>query len=105
MIVNAINPVAIRTPLFETSGSVKPEQAEAFFDSFKNIYPVGRIGECSDTTAAIEFLVDDSTASFLTGCLLPVSSFHSPLYVSLLILFVYFFISRLMEAHLLLENN
>lgn len=74
-IVNAINPVAIRTPLFETSGGLIPEQAEAFFDSFKNIYPVGRVGECTDTTAAIEFLVNDSTASFITGLLLPVSIF------------------------------
>ncbi|XP_055306638.1 uncharacterized protein LOC129570938, partial [Sitodiplosis mosellana] len=37
--VNAINPVAIRTPLFETSVGMTPQQAEAFFESFKNIYP------------------------------------------------------------------
>ena len=72
-IVNAINPVVIRTPFFETNVGLKPEQADAFFDSFKNIYPVGRVGECTDTTAAIEFLINDSTASFITGLLLPVS--------------------------------
>lgn len=68
--VNALNPVAIRTKIFETSGLVA-DDANAFFDSFKNIYPVGRVGEVSDTSYAIQFLVDDS-ASFFTGVLLPV---------------------------------
>lgn len=69
--VNAINPVAIRTPLFHTSGAVTDANADAFFDGFKNYYPVGRVGEVSDTSNAIEFLVKDSS-SFLTGILLPV---------------------------------
>lgn len=69
--VNAINPVAIRTPIFETNFGTTPEQAQAFFDSFKTIYPVGRIGEVTDTSAAIEYLIGD-TASFITGALFPV---------------------------------
>lgn len=60
------------TPLFETGAGMTAQEAEAFFDSFKNIYPVGRVGEVTDTSAAIEFLVNDSTASFITGLLLPV---------------------------------
>lgn len=68
--VNAINPVAIRTPIFDNVGYVAGD-SNAFFDSFKNIYPVGRVGEVSDTSYAIEFLVCDS-ASFFTGVLLPV---------------------------------
>lgn len=69
--VNAINPVAIRTPLFERSGFVTAETADSFFDSYKNIYPVGRVGEVSDTSNAIEFLTKDAS-SFITGMLLPV---------------------------------
>lgn len=69
--VNAINPVVIRTPLFESSGFVTADTAEQFFDSFKSSYPVGRVGEVSDTSNVIEFLTKD-TASFLTGILMPV---------------------------------
>lgn len=68
--VNGICPVTIRTPIFETSGYVADDTNE-FFDSFKNIYPVGRVGEVSDTSYAIQFLVDDA-ASFFTGMLLSV---------------------------------
>lgn len=38
----------------------------------KDKYPVGRVGEVSDTSTAISFLADNSVASFLTGILLPV---------------------------------
>lgn len=33
---------------------------------------MGRVGEVTDTNAAIAFLADDSTGGFLTGILLPV---------------------------------
>lgn len=69
--VNAINPVAIRTPLFETGMGLTAQQADEMFASFKDIYPVGRVGEVTDTTTAIEFLIGDA-ASFITGLLLPV---------------------------------
>lgn len=35
-------------------------------------YPVGRIGEVSDTSTAIAYLADNNVASFITGILLPV---------------------------------
>lgn len=69
--VNSINPVNIRTGIHETGFHMTPEQAAKFYEDFKYIYPVGRVGECSDTSAAIEFLVSDS-ASFITGMLMPV---------------------------------
>lgn len=64
--VNAINPVTIRTPLFENGLVITADQSDEFFDNFKNIYPLGRVGEVSDTSAAIEYLIGD-TASFITG--------------------------------------
>lgn len=69
--VNSVNPAAIRTPIFDTLG-LKAEQAEKMVEEFKNKYPVGRIGDVSDTSAAIAYLADDKLASFLTGILLPV---------------------------------
>lgn len=68
--VNAINPAAIRTPIFQTNG-VKGAEENQFFDKYKNIYPAGRVGEVTDTSHAIEFLVSDA-ASFFAGILLPV---------------------------------
>lgn len=68
--VNAINPVAIRTPLLQNLGFSTNEMDELFI-KYGNIYPIGRVGEVSDTSTAIEFLTSDS-ASFFTGILLPV---------------------------------
>lgn len=69
--VNAICPSAIRTPIIETGLGMTPEQAESFYQSFKTRYPVGRVGEVTDTSAAIEYLIGES-ASFITGALFPV---------------------------------
>lgn len=63
--VNSINPAAIRTPLYKTLG-IDAKAEEELFDSYKSRYPIGRIGEVTDTSAAIEYLVSDR-ASFITG--------------------------------------
>lgn len=69
--VNAINPAVIRTPIHESFlGSA--ENAEKFMTEYGKKYPVGRIGEVSDTSAAIAYLASDQTAAFITGILLPV---------------------------------
>ncbi|XP_055325884.1 uncharacterized oxidoreductase TM_0325-like [Sitodiplosis mosellana] len=69
--VNSINPAAVRTPIFETFG-VNEEQAEKMLEEYKKRYPLGRVGEVHDTSAAIAYLADDEVSSFLTGILLPV---------------------------------
>lgn len=66
--VNAINPGDIRTPLFESVG-VTEANADQYFDECKKQYLVGRVGEVSDTSAAIEFL---ASQPFINGILLPV---------------------------------
>lgn len=66
--VNAINPATIRTPIFEVLG-VDESNAEHFFEERKREYLVGRIGEVSDTSAAIAYLANES---FINGILLPV---------------------------------
>lgn len=47
------------------------EEVEEFYENVSKIYPVGRVGQGSDTSAAIEYLIGD-TASFITGLLLPI---------------------------------
>lgn len=74
--VNSINPSVIRTPIFDTIG-IPSEVAEQMFKEFKNRYPVGRIGDVIDTSAAIAFLADNTTASFITGNLLPVAATYA----------------------------
>lgn len=69
--VNSINPSVIRTPIFDTVG-IPSEIAEQMFSEFKKRYPVGRVGDVSDTSAAIAFLADNKSASFVTGTLFAV---------------------------------
>lgn len=69
--VNSINPAAIRTPIFQTIG-LTTDTAEKMFEEYRKKFPVGRVGEVSDTSAAIAYLADENIASFLTGILLPV---------------------------------
>lgn len=69
--VNAIAPSVIRTPIFGKD-FIPTEKIERYFAHFQSKYPVGRIGDVSDTSAAISFLADNQTASFLTGVILPV---------------------------------
>lgn len=69
--VNSINPAAIRTPIYRTALGIDDEEEQAIFESYKSHYPIGRIGEVSDTSAAIAYLTSES-ASFITGVLLNV---------------------------------
>lgn len=69
--VNSINPLAVRTRIYETYG-VSPEHYEKAMEQYKDLYPVGRVGNVSDTSEAIAFLANNATASFLTGINLPV---------------------------------
>lgn len=69
--VNSINPAKVRTQLFESYGSNLIEYEQRLKDS-RNRYPLGRVGDVSDTSAAIAYLADNDSASFITGVLLPV---------------------------------
>ncbi|XP_031619010.1 uncharacterized protein LOC116338088 [Contarinia nasturtii] len=70
--VNAINPGHVRTDFSRPYlGSVySPELAEHLYNEVANGYPVGRVGEVSDTSNAIAFLANNETASFINGALL-----------------------------------
>jgi NAD(P)-dependent dehydrogenase (short-subunit alcohol dehydrogenase family) len=64
--VNAIAPAVVETPLFDPL--LTPEQLA----SFNAFHPLGRNGQVKDITAAILFLADDSSSSWITGVVLPV---------------------------------
>lgn len=67
--VNSINPGVINTPIFETA--VGADETAQFIEDITPKYPIGRLGELSDSSNAIAFLAND-TASFITGISLPV---------------------------------
>jgi len=69
--VNSVNPAAIRTSFIQNLGMTK-EVSDSIYKGMINQYPVGRIGEVADTSAAIAFLANNETASFLTGIILTV---------------------------------
>lgn len=64
--VNGVNPAAVRTNFLEVVGATR-EQSDQMYEAMKGRYPLGRVGEVTDTSAAIAFLADEKTASFLTG--------------------------------------
>lgn len=68
--VNSVNPGMIRTPIFQTSG-IPEDKVPDHFEKAAKSYPIGRIGEVPDTSAAIAYLASDQ-ASFVTGVLLRV---------------------------------
>lgn len=64
--VNAIAPAVVETPLFDPFLTLEQ------LASFNAFHPLGRNGQVKDTTAAILFLADDSSSSWITGVVLPV---------------------------------
>lgn len=81
--VNSINPGDIRTPIMGTIGL----DVDEYYEKAKKAYLVGRVGEVSDTSAAIEFL---ATQSFINGISFVIVVFV-PFSISSLFLFVYLF--------------
>lgn len=68
--VNAINPGTIRTPIFQSLG-IDEKEMEATLKETAKRYPIGRVGDVSDTTNAILFLANDES-SFINGISLSV---------------------------------
>lgn len=68
--VNSVEPGVIRTPLYENLG-LDEQVLKAFLAAEQEKYPVGRLGEVSDTTNAILFLASEKS-SFINGVSLSV---------------------------------
>lgn len=68
---NSISCAMIRTPILETMEHTA-EEATKIYEYEGKRYLVGRVGEVSDTSAAIAYLASESS-SFINGISLPVS--------------------------------
>lgn len=68
--VNSVNPAMIKTPIFQSIG-INANEANEFYEKSKESYPLKRIGEVSDTAAAIAYLAGEN-AGFVTGVILKV---------------------------------
>lgn len=69
--VNSLNPALIRTPSVYQFG-IPADEMDRMIEKSAKKHPVGRVGEVSDTSAAIAYLADNKFASFITGVLFPV---------------------------------
>ncbi|XP_038057559.1 uncharacterized oxidoreductase TM_0325-like [Patiria miniata] len=72
--VNAVNPGATMTPLFERNGA----EIDKVIELSQKRHPLGRPGEASEVAKAIVFLASDS-AAMVTGCCLAVDGGRSVL--------------------------
>jgi NAD(P)-dependent dehydrogenase (short-subunit alcohol dehydrogenase family) len=68
---NGVRPGAIMTPLAETYLSAYEEEREEMLQSWRDLSPLGLIGEPEDVAAVIAFLLSDD-ARFVTGELVDV---------------------------------
>lgn len=69
--VNAVNPGYIRTPM-----TAPYEKDRATMDFFRQVTPLGRLGEPEDVADAVLFLLSPA-ASFVTGVCLPIDGGRS----------------------------
>ncbi|MBD0318448.1 MAG: SDR family oxidoreductase, partial [Thermoleophilia bacterium] len=68
---NGVRPGAIMTPLGEVYLDAYSGERDAMLESWRELSPLGRVGEPEDVAAAIAFLLSDD-ARFVTGELLDV---------------------------------
>ncbi|CAG2105167.1 unnamed protein product [Medioppia subpectinata] len=70
--VNSVNPATVRTPIFERiTGDTK--LLDSLVEHCRQTYPLGRIGEPEDVAEAVVFLANETSASFITGLIMPVN--------------------------------
>jgi NAD(P)-dependent dehydrogenase (short-subunit alcohol dehydrogenase family) len=66
--VNAVSPGLVRTDIWRAAG-MAPAAIDAFLEQRGRLLPLGRVGEPSDISAAIRFLLDPRNA-WITGTIL-----------------------------------
>lgn len=69
--VNSINPGFIDNEFHVTNG-IPADQYEQARENFAKLHPIGRVGTCDNVSQAAMFLINEKTASFITGVCMPV---------------------------------
>lgn len=69
--VNSVNPGLVISEI-QRRGGMSEEAYQAYLESAKTSYPLGRPGQPEEVAEAIGFLASDKTAGFITGVNLPV---------------------------------
>ena len=69
--VNAIMPAVVDTPIHEKRIGEDPEALRGFLEQMARLHPLGRVGTPDDVAGLILFLAS-STASWLTGAVIPI---------------------------------
>lgn len=70
--VNSVNPGVIDTDFHYNCNQAPGDQHAEFLERYAKLHPMNRVGGADEVVSAIVFLIDDRTASFITGVLLPV---------------------------------
>ncbi|MEX1275763.1 MAG: SDR family oxidoreductase [Bacteroidota bacterium] len=69
--VNVVQPSLIRTEIFTAAG-MPVEDSEALMTEWKDMFPLGRVGEPEDVATVIRFLIGDES-SWITGADIPIT--------------------------------
>lgn len=69
--VNAVNPGLVISDIQRRAG-MSEEDYQAYLESAKTSYPLGRPGQPEEVAEAIGFLANEATAGFITGVTLPI---------------------------------
>lgn len=70
--VNSVNPGVIIMTDIQRRGGMSDASYQAYLESVKTTYPLGRLGQPEEVAEAIGFLASDEHAGYLTGVKLPV---------------------------------
>lgn len=63
--VNAVSPAVVETPIYKAF--IEEDKVESTMRSLDGMHALGRVGTPQDVANAVEFLLDDEKASWVTG--------------------------------------
>ena len=64
--INAVSPAVVETPIY--GAFIEPAEIHTALQGFNDFHPIGRIGQPSDVSAVIDFLLNDE-AGWVTGAI------------------------------------
>ena len=65
--VNAVAPAVVHTPIYKAF--IEEDKVEDTMRSLDSMHPIGRVGVPEDVANAVDFLLDEDKASWVTGAI------------------------------------